>query len=140
MSEELTSSHDPHHATITVRLVRSLEYRTIRNHVFRNIDLTEWTPAILIEECKALVAVDSSFKPYRTVDFNAAKIYTHAHFTKTQNLAINLDKDEEWVLTTPERMNKPLSELGIMNESEISVYNNACYAQFKQNPVQKWDN
>lgn len=138
MDSELTSAHDPHDATITVRVVRSFAYRTIRNHVYRNVDLTEWTPRRLIDEVKALVAVTSGFRPYRTVDFDAVKIYTHAHLTKTQNLSINLDR-ADWILSVPEKLDMSLSDLGVMNESELSVFNYAAYTEFKQNPVQKWE-
>lgn len=138
MDDKLTSTHDPHNATITVRLIRSFEYRTIRNHVFRNIDLTKWTPRRLIAEVKALVAVAPGFTPYRTIEFDAVKIYTHAHLTKTQNLSINLDNDE-WVLSVPEKLDTPLNDIGVMNESELSVFNYNAYAGFRENPVQKWE-
>lgn len=136
--DSLTSSHDPTNATITVRVIRNFEYRTIKNHVFRNIDLTKWTPQTLLDEVKALVAVTGGFRPYRTVEFNCVKIYTHAHLTKTQNLSINLDH-EDWILSEPSKINTPLSELDIRNESELSVFNKQAYDQFKANPIQKWE-
>lgn len=135
--DSLTSSHDPKNATITVRVIRNFEYRTIKNHVFRNVDLTKWTPQTLIDEVKALVAVTGGFRPYRTVEFNGVKIYTHAHLTKTQNLSINLDHDD-WILSEPSKINKPLAELDVKNESELSVFNKQAYDEFKANPIQKW--
>lgn len=37
-------------------------------------------------------------------------MYTHAHGSKTMNLVINLDHDDDWVLNDP---NKTLIEYGI---------------------------
>lgn len=135
----LTSAGDPRDATLTVRLVRSFEYRTIKNHVFRHVDLTTCTPARLIADVREVVATAGGFRPYRTVDFNAAKVYSHAHLTKTQNLSINLDHDEDPHWFVSHASDTPLSELGVMNETEISVFNEEAYEQFRANPVQKWE-
>lgn len=134
----LTSSVDPHHATITVRLVRSFEYRTIKNHVLHDLDLTVLTAPQLVALARDVAANAPGFRPYRTVDFDTAKVYSHAHLTKTQNLSINLEHDDDphWLISLSDA---PLSELGVDNEAEISVFNRKAYEEFKANPVQKWE-
>lgn len=139
MSSTLLSAHDPHSATITLRFIRSFEYRTVKLFVLRNIDLTTSTPRTLLDQARKIAATEGGFRPYRTVVFNSAKIYSQAHLTKTQNLAINLDH-EDWILTNPEKLDSSLYSLGVLNEAEISIYNEDAYLQFAANPVQKWDN
>lgn len=131
----LTSTRDGHSATITVRVIRSFEYRTIKNHVFKNVNLYTTTPAQLLEQIKQVVKTEGGFRPYRTVDLNCLKIYTHAHLTKTVKLSINLDMDDEWILDE----DKPLYDYGIRNESELSCFNRDMYFTFKQNPEEKWE-
>ncbi|KAG9305646.1 hypothetical protein G9A89_022568 [Geosiphon pyriformis] len=65
------------------------------------------------------------------------KIYTKAHGSKTQNLTINLDHDEDWILKDD---NFTLSSYGIENETELSFFNYDAYQKFKEHPdVIKWD-
>lgn len=137
--DPLVTAHDPRHATITLRFIRSFEYRTLRLHVLRDVDLTLLTPRTLLEHARQLVATLGALRPFRTVEFDAAKIYSQAHSTKTQDLAINLDHDD-WILATPEKMDTSLHALGVLNEAEISVYNEQAYLAYKANPVQRWDN
>lgn len=132
----LTSTGNLHNATITVRCIRSFEYRTIKNHVFKNMDLTKVTVGQLLGEVKSIAQTAPGWRPYRTVNFDTLKIYTHAHLTKTQNLAINLDH-EDWILFDH---NKTLAECGILNETELSCFNMELYRQYEANPVDKWDN
>lgn len=131
----LTSEKDGHSATITVRIIKSFEYRTIKNHVFRNLNLYTTTSGQLLEQIKEIVKTEGAFRPYRTVEFDCLKIYTHAHLTKTVKLSINLDMDDEWIMDE----DKPLYDYGIRNESEISCFNRQMYLTFKENPVEKWE-
>lgn len=132
----LTSTGDLHNATITVRCIRSFEYRTIKNHVFHNVDLTKVTVGQLLGLMKSVVQTAPGWRPYRTVDFDSLKIYTHAHLTKTNNLAINLDHDE-WILSDH---HKSLADSGVLNETELSCFNMELYRKYQENPVDRWDN
>lgn len=121
------------HATITVRIIKSFEYRTIRNHVFRDVDLTKVTPNDLLEMTRHVAQTDSGFRPYRNVSLDTLKIYAQPYGTKSQDLAINLGH-EELVLSGSE----PLNRLDVRNETEISCYNEELYREYEANPVQKW--
>lgn len=133
----LTSDVHTQDATLTLRFVRNFEYRTIRYFVLKKVNLSTWTGAQLLEECKRIVAEESGFRPYKTIVFDTIKVYTHAHQTKTQNLAINFDHDDE-LLTDKDNSQKTLFELGVRNETELSVYNLEAYLKFKENPEMKW--
>jgi hypothetical protein len=58
-----------------------------------------------------------------------------AHGSKTSNLIINLDHDEDWILTPPD---KSLKDFNIDFESEISYFNRTEYEAFKAHPEVKW--
>lgn len=78
-----------------------------------------------------------AFRPLRSVNYDTLKIYTHAHRSKTFNLVINFDNDEDWRLDLNDER-KTLNEYGIKNETEISLFNGADYLSFKSNPEDKW--
>lgn len=59
------------------------------------------------------------------------KIYTKAHGSKTSNLIINLDHDDELMLNDDEAT---LADLGIENETEISFFNGAAYRAYQKKP------
>lgn len=87
----------------------------------------------------AHIKTTGAFRAFRNVDYNTLKIYTHAHGSKTVNLVVNFDHDEDWVLDTTEKGNgKKLVDYGIGNETEISLFNDQDYLQFKANPEEKW--
>lgn len=83
------------------------------------------------------VGTDGALRPFRNVKFDTIKIYTHAHGTKTINLVINLDHDDDWVLDLSNEVKK-LIDYGIENETELSVYNLEDYEYYKKNPEDKW--
>lgn len=136
VEEPLTSTARPNTlAFLTLRIIKSFPYRTIKNHVFKDVDLTATTPSQLLDMIKQLIASNSAFRAYRTVDLDTLKIYTHAHGSKTMNLVINMDHDDDWILVDG---SKPLADYGIENETEISAFNRAQYEEFKKNPEEKW--
>ncbi|KAJ2777949.1 hypothetical protein H4R18_004878, partial [Coemansia javaensis] len=76
---------------ITVRVIKSFEYRTSRNIVMP-VEAARMTVGELKAKCRELISEDPKFKAYRTVAFDTLKIYTQAFGNKTQNLIINLDE------------------------------------------------
>lgn len=48
---------------------------------------------------KTVIATTGALRPYRTVTFDTLKIYTKAHGSKTMNLVINFENDDEWILS-----------------------------------------
>jgi hypothetical protein len=118
-----------------VRIIKSFPYRTVKNHVFKDLDLTTTTAADLLSIVKHVVQTESVFKAYRNVDLDTIKIYTKAHGSKTMNLVINFDHDDDWVLDDAD---KTLEQYGLENETELSVFNRQAYLEFKKNPEEKW--
>ncbi|KAF9538222.1 hypothetical protein EC957_007077 [Mortierella hygrophila] len=121
-------------ATLTIRVIKSFEYRTSKNLVLHNIDLTTTNVgqlrALIIEKIKTT----PGWKPYQTVVFDTLKLYTKAHGAKTMNLIINMDNDD-WILSNDDEI---LTNRGIENETEISIFNRELYEAFKQHPDIKW--
>ncbi|KAF8327056.1 cytoplasmic protein [Amanita rubescens] len=136
MAEVLTSEVLPRtDATITVRVIKSFEYRTERNLVLHHINLEKTT----VRELKDIVnrAIQSlpSWKAYLNVTLDTLKLYTKAHGAKTTNLIINLDHDD-WILDDESDI---LAVVGFENETEVSYFNRTQYSAFKKNPRTKWD-
>jgi len=121
-------------ATITVRIIKSFEYRTEKSLVLHDLNLEEVTVGQLKKIAQEAILTKPGWKPYRTTVFDTLKLYTKAHGAKTTNLIINLDHDE-WIMDDDD---KPLASLGLENESEVSLFNREAYQQFKQNPETKW--
>ncbi|KAK9376722.1 uncharacterized protein V1513DRAFT_212487 [Lipomyces chichibuensis] len=121
-------------AIITLRVIKSFEYRTERNLILKDIDLTRTTVGDLLELAKKCIMTQSAFRAFRNVEYNTLKLYTKAHGSKTTNLIINLENDD-WILSDH---SKTLQECGIENETEISLFNRTLYEAYKVNPVEKW--
>ncbi|KAK9313853.1 hypothetical protein V1522DRAFT_351234 [Lipomyces starkeyi] len=121
-------------AIITLRVIKSFEYRTERNLILKDIDLTRTTVGDLLELAKKCIMTQGGFRAFRNVEYNTLKLYTKAHGSKTTNLIINLENDD-WILSDHSKM---LQECGIENETEISLFNRTLYEAYKLNPVEKW--
>ncbi|KAL7413257.1 hypothetical protein BDY24DRAFT_389458 [Mrakia frigida] len=134
-----SSLNSPEHATITVRVIKSFPYRTMKALVLRNVDLQAPNGVEeLIERCRKEILTAPGFKPFRTyIDhLNTLKLYTKAHGSKTMNLIINLTNDETEILPIS---SSSLSSYGIENETELSLFNREGYEEFKLDPTTKWD-
>lgn len=72
-----------------------------------------------------LINTTGALRPYRNVEYNSIKIYTKAHGSKSMNLVINFDNDEDWVLVNPSNNGdkQSLMDLDIRNETELSLFN-----------------
>ncbi|KAK9460240.1 uncharacterized protein V1516DRAFT_679317 [Lipomyces oligophaga] len=122
-------------AIITVRVIKSFEYRTERNLVLRDIDLKHTTAGQLLELVKKDISTQGAYRPLRNVLYDTLKLYTKAHGTKSQNLIINLDDDDTLMLLD---LDKSLSDYGVENETELSCFNRELYEKYKAHPVEKW--
>jgi len=121
-------------ATLTLRIIKSFEYRTERSLVLHNINLETTTLSQLKEIAREKIQTNSAWKPYRTVNLDTVKLYMKAHGAKTTNLIINLDHDD-WILDDD---TKTLAELNFENETEVSLFNRDSYEAFKLNPETRW--
>ncbi|SCV03615.1 LAMI_0H09582g1_1 [Lachancea mirantina] len=136
--DPLTSTVKPlTNSTITVRVIKSFPYRNIKNIVFSDYDLKNKTSENLLEDSLAHIRNTGAFRPFRNVEYDTLKVYTHAHGSKTVNLVINFDHDDDWTLDTKDSTKK-LVDYGIGNETEISLFKWDDYVTFKANPQEKW--
>lgn len=140
LEEPLTSNATPlTNVTLTIRVIKSFPYRNVKNFILRNYNLKEKNGHDLFEDCIKHINSEGAFRPFRNVPYDTMKIYTHAHGSKTVNLVINFEHDEDdWVLDVKNADGKPLSNYDIENETEISLYNLEDYVKFKANPEEKW--
>ena len=82
--------------TLTIRLVKSFEYRTFKNLVLHHV-----SSSTTIQQLQTLIneqIMKSGWKPYLNHSFDTLKIYVKAHGTKSMNLIINLDADASLIL------------------------------------------
>lgn len=121
-------------ATLTLRIIKSFEYRTEKSLVLHDINLEATTVGRLKEIAKESIQTQPGWKPYRTVDLDTMKLYTKAHGAKTTNLIINLDHDD-WVLDDDSKL---LVDIGFENETEVSFFNRELFEAFKANPETRW--
>ncbi|GAA5833410.1 hypothetical protein JCM3766R1_005494 [Sporobolomyces carnicolor] len=119
---------------LTVRVIKSFEYRTTKNLLLPHIDATTMTVGGLKETCREQIKTAPGFKPFRTCQLDTIKLYTKAHGAKTTNLIMNLENDE-WILDDD---SVTLASVGIENEAEVSFFNRELYDAFKLNPTQAW--
>ncbi|KAI8149953.1 hypothetical protein BJV82DRAFT_503803 [Fennellomyces sp. T-0311] len=106
-------------AVITIRCIKSFEYRTCKSLVLQHLNLETTT----VGELKTLVRE------------NTLKLYTVAHGHKTQNLIINMEDDASLIFSDD---SATLAWLGLENEAELSFFNREAYETFKKNPDMKW--
>ncbi|CUM62693.1 uncharacterized protein PRCAT00000249001 [Priceomyces carsonii] len=141
-SEEPLTSHvrPATDAVLTIRIIKSFPYRNIRNHILNSVDLKDTTPKQLLEEVSKIIETDGKLRPCRNVNYDTLKIYTKAHGTKSMNLVINFDHDDNWVIVSKTIPGDKTSlwDLGIENETEISMFNWQDYLDYKANPEEKW--
>jgi len=122
-------------ATITVRVIKSFEYRTEKSVVLHDVNLETTTVGELKDKVRNAIKTQTGWKPYRNVDLDTLKLYTKAHGSKTVNLIINIEHDD-WIFGDDAAL---LSDLGIENETELSFFNRKLYDDFKANPETKWE-
>jgi len=121
-------------ATLTLRIIKSFEYRTEKSLVLHDVNLETTTVGRLKEIAKETIRTQSAWKPYRTANLDTIKLYTKAHGAKTTNLIINLDHDD-WIIDDDSKL---LVDVGFENETEVSCFNRELYDAFKANPETRW--
>ncbi|RHZ74081.1 hypothetical protein Glove_227g108 [Diversispora epigaea] len=140
MTQEVSSVlsntlNPPNSATLTIRLIKNFEYRTVKYLILHEVNLETTTVGKLKNIIKEKINTIAGFKPFRNVNYDTLKLYTKAHGAKTQNLTINLDHDE-WIFENDEAT---LISHKLENESEISFFNREIYEAYKLHPEIKWE-
>ncbi|EGV65519.1 hypothetical protein PSN45_002489 [Yamadazyma tenuis] len=138
--EPLTSNVRPAtDAVLTIRIIKSFPYRNVRNHIIHSINLKETTPQQLYEQMKQIINTTGGLRPYRNMEYDTLKLYTKAHGTKSMNLVINFENDKEFTILSPDvNPSQTLYDLGVENETEISLFKLSDYLAYKENPEEKW--
>jgi hypothetical protein len=117
---------------VTVRVIKSFEYRTCKNIILADVDLEALTAQGLYDLVMAKLPAPFVKPP---AFYNVFKIYSQPHGAKTNSTIINAGKEDELCLKD---WNLPLAQYGIQHETEISLFNNVDYRTFIQNPSIKW--
>lgn len=140
IEEPLTSNVRPAtDSVLTIRIIKSFPFRNVKNHIIHSINLKDTTPKQLFTQMVETINSTGGLRPYRNVEYDTLKLYTKAHGTKSMNLVINFDDDEELIIYSPTvSSDKSLWECGIENETEISLFKYEDYVQFRENPEEKW--
>ncbi|RPB03343.1 hypothetical protein L873DRAFT_1761191 [Choiromyces venosus 120613-1] len=130
-------------ATLTIRIIKNFPYRTAKNLVLHNLDLTTLTSGALKERVRSEVpvAAGGGWKAYKGVIGglglpDTLKLYTKAHGTKTNNLIINMEDGGDELIFRDD--GRTLEEYGCEHETEISFFRLEDYLEFKKNPEEKW--
>lgn len=120
--------------TVTVRLVRSFEHRNFRPVVYHGVNLDQMVQEF-IEFIKKDVAERVGLPPpFKKYAYDTMKIIHQAHGAKTNELVVGLEDDEKLILCT----GQTLREAGVVHETEIALFCDADYRQYKKNPVCSW--
>lgn len=118
---------------LTIRLIRSFEYRNVKLMVLKNVDLSMTTQQLL-ERVMSEIQTNSAYLPHRTRHYDTLKKYHTPHSFKSNHLVINFEDDEHLIL----KNDQTLSEQGVIDEHEISCFIMEEYEKYKQNPENKW--
>ncbi|GAM22844.1 hypothetical protein SAMD00019534_060190, partial [Acytostelium subglobosum LB1] len=119
---------------LTLRVIKSFEYRTIKNILLRDVPLS-MTVSDFKQHVRDKIKTTAGFVPFRNVELDTMKIYFIPHVQqKPNNLTINLDNDDNYIL----KDDLTLEQQGVVNETELSFFKLADYESFKKNPVDKW--
>jgi len=120
-------------AVITIRLIRSFEYRNVKMMVLKGVDLQNTTTEQLLEKVLQEIETNSAYLPHRTRKYDTLKLYHKPHSFKSNHLVINFENDKDLIL----KPGKTLEEQGVENEHEISCFIREEYEEYKKHPENK---
>jgi hypothetical protein len=127
-------------ATVTVRLIKSFEYKNFRNLIFHNLDLSALTLGDLErmsrERIETNPILSRIFPATSSAPLDTIKRYYTRHSAKSNNAIINVGEDDKLVLH--DYVSK-LNEIGFDHETEISWFNWGEYQKFCSDPTFKWE-
>lgn len=89
---------DPEEAsgvTLTVRLVRSFEYRNFRPMVFQSVSLEQTVHDFIQHVLKDIETRSGLPPPFRKYHYDTMKIIHQAHGAKTNDLVMSLDDQDK---------------------------------------------
>ncbi|KAI8852368.1 cytoplasmic protein, partial [Chytridium lagenaria] len=120
---------------ITVRLIKSFEYRTTKNLVLRGLDPDRIFLQSLSECHFRYVKSDSVFLVIRSCHIDTIKLYFNKHGTKSQHLIINIEHEDTFL---EDVLTLTAAGIGSKRNLEVSYFNLAAYLEYKHHPETKW--
>ncbi|CAI9573186.1 unnamed protein product, partial [Staurois parvus] len=72
--------------------------------------------------------------PFKKYAYDTMKIIHQAHGAKTNELVVSLEDDDDLIL----RSGQTLREAGVVHETELALFCDADYRQYKKDPVSAW--
>ena len=121
--------------TITIRLIKSFEFRNVKNMVL-HVD-----PKIKVSDLKLkineTIQTSPAFRTMRTHKFETLQIYFHPHSFKPNALVIDtaITKDPKTDILVDDLS---LESQNVENETELSYFNQLEYETFLKNPHTEW--
>jgi hypothetical protein len=85
-------------AVLTIRLIRSFEYRNVKLMILKNIDLDATTTQQLLDIVMKEIQSNSAYLPHRTRKYDTLKMYHKPHSFKSNHLVINFEDDAHLIL------------------------------------------
>jgi transposase-like protein len=71
-------------AVLTIRLIRSFEYRNVKMMILKNVDLDNTTTQQLLETILKEIQTQSAYLPHRTRNYDVLKMYHKPHSFKVR--------------------------------------------------------
>uniref|UniRef100_A0A8D0HIP0 Chromosome 2 open reading frame 76 n=1 Tax=Sphenodon punctatus TaxID=8508 RepID=A0A8D0HIP0_SPHPU len=118
-------------ATITVRLVRSFEYRNFKPVVYHGVNVDQTVKefiAFVLNDVSSRTGLPPPFKKYK---YDTMKIIHQAHGSKTNELVVSLEDDDTLIL----KEGSTLKAAGVANETELAFFCEEDYRNYQANPV-----
>ncbi|CAH3140485.1 unnamed protein product, partial [Porites lobata] len=112
--------------TVSVRLIRSFEYRSIKYVVFKDVLLDQTA-----EDFIKFVKTEIKKRPDVPPPF---KTFAYGGYIYTSDPVINTENDEALIL----KLDSSLHDNGIEHETEISLFKKEDYKKYQANPILKW--
>lgn len=119
---------------ITVRVIRSFEYRSIRPIVVKNIDTKQSVLQFKHHILESIRTKNDFPPPVRNYEYDTLKIEHQAHAAKSYDLVINTENDDAYILKDDDT----LESSGVCNETELSFFKLTDYLKYKNNPSHAW--
>lgn len=112
--------------TLTIRLIRSFEFRNWKALVLHSVPVSSTTTEELIELIRVTLLTSTIPTPFKTFNYDTLKIEYQPHGFKTNDPLINTENDEELLL----KSGLTLEAQGIQNETEISFFRKSDYLEY----------
>ncbi len=132
--------------TVTVRVIKSLQYKNYRALVFRDVDLRATTLGGLHALVRARIDATPGLAQYRPVALDTWKTYYHKFGAKTSNPMINVPARDagpeaaraDMALFLVDR-EASLWDLGVRDETELSLFPRTDYDAYVESPSLIWE-